>query len=88
MDGIELELMWSRLCSIVSEHAKAMQRTSFSTIVRESGDLAYGLFDARSRMVAQGADPAFLGHEAFRGFLAAEMPRWAQAVKASGTKLD
>ena len=44
--------------------------------------------DIRSRMVAQGADPAFLGHEAFRSFLAAEMPRWAAAVKASGTKLD
>ena len=61
MDGIELELMWSRLCSIVSEHAKAMQRTSFSTIVRESGDLAYGLFDARARMVAQ-AETGTPGH--------------------------
>ena len=44
--------------------------------------------EVRQRMVAQGADPAFLDHEAFRGFLAAEMPRWAQAVKASGAKLD
>ena len=44
--------------------------------------------DIRARMVAQGADPAFLDHEAFRAFLAAEMPRWAAAVKASGTKLD
>ena len=61
MDGIELELMWSRLRSIVSEHAKAMQRTSFSTTVRESGDLAYGLFDARARMVAQ-AESGTPGH--------------------------
>jgi tripartite-type tricarboxylate transporter receptor subunit TctC len=44
--------------------------------------------DIRTRMVAQGADPAYLDHEAFRAFLAAEMPRWAQAVKASGTRLD
>lgn len=44
--------------------------------------------DIRSRMVAQGADPAFLGSEEFAQFLAAEAPRWAQAVKASGAKLD
>ena len=44
--------------------------------------------DIRSRMVAQGADPAFLGSEDFAKFIAAELPRWAQAVKASGAKLD
>ncbi|RGE46580.1 tripartite tricarboxylate transporter substrate binding protein [Comamonas testosteroni] len=44
--------------------------------------------DVKSRMVEQGADPAFLGSEAFGKFLAAETPRWAAAVKASGTKLD
>jgi len=44
--------------------------------------------DLRSRMVQQGADPAFLGHEDFGRFLATELPRWAQAVKDSGAKLD
>ncbi len=44
--------------------------------------------EVKSRMVAQGADPAFLGAEAFAGFLAAEMPRWAVAVRQSGAKLD
>ena len=44
--------------------------------------------DIRSRMVAQGADPAYLGPDAFSLYLAAEMPKWAQAVKDSGTKLD
>ncbi|GAB2833012.1 tripartite tricarboxylate transporter substrate binding protein [Comamonas piscis] len=44
--------------------------------------------DVRGRMVEQGADPAFLHAEAFHQFLTGEMPRWAEAVKASGTKMD
>ena len=46
MDGIELEIFWSNLISIVSEQAKALQRIAFSPIVREAGDLAAALFDA------------------------------------------
>ncbi|MBL8384540.1 MAG: tripartite tricarboxylate transporter substrate binding protein [Burkholderiales bacterium] len=42
----------------------------------------------RERMVQQGADPAFLGAADFAAFLKAEMPRWAAAVAASGTRLD
>ena len=44
--------------------------------------------EIRNRMVAQGADPAFLPADDFAKFLAAEMPRWADAVKQSGAKLD
>ena len=44
--------------------------------------------DVKSRMVAQGADPAFLGSDEFAQFLVAETPRWAKAVKESGAKLD
>jgi tripartite-type tricarboxylate transporter receptor subunit TctC len=44
--------------------------------------------EVRNRMITQGADPAFMGSDEFGKFLAAEMPRWAQAVKASGAKLD
>lgn len=53
MDGIQLEIMWSNLISIVSEQAKALQRIAFSPIVREAGDLATALFDSQARMVAQ-----------------------------------
>lgn len=53
LDGIELEIMWSNLISIVSEQARALQRIAFSPIVREAGDLATALFDAKARMVAQ-----------------------------------
>ena len=44
--------------------------------------------EIRKRMSDQGADPAFLGHEDFAKFLAAEMPKWAQAVNKSGARLD
>ena len=44
--------------------------------------------DVRSRMVTQGADPAFMGSEEFGQFLAQQTPRWATAVAASGAKLD
>ncbi|KQT13584.1 Bug family tripartite tricarboxylate transporter substrate binding protein [Ramlibacter sp. Leaf400] len=44
--------------------------------------------EIRNRMVAQGADPAFLGADDFAKYLAAEMPRWAEAVKKSGARMD
>jgi tripartite-type tricarboxylate transporter receptor subunit TctC len=44
--------------------------------------------EIRSRMIAQGADPAFLGSEDFARYLAQETPRWADAVKRSGARQD
>jgi N-methylhydantoinase B len=52
-DPIELEVLWSSLISTVNEQARALQRSAFSPIVREAGDLANALFDRRGRMVAQ-----------------------------------
>ena len=53
MDPIVLNVLWSRLVSTVNEQAAALMRSSFSSIVREAGDLAAGVFDRRGRMVAQ-----------------------------------
>jgi N-methylhydantoinase B len=50
---INKQIMWSRLIAVVEEQAQTLQRTAFSTIVRESGDLAAGVFDADGRMLAQ-----------------------------------
>ena len=44
--------------------------------------------DIRSRMITQGACPAFLDSDEFAEFLASEMLRWASMVNASGAKLD
>jgi tripartite-type tricarboxylate transporter receptor subunit TctC len=44
--------------------------------------------DIRTKMVAQGADPAYLGPQAFTEYLQKEMPRWAQAVQRSGARVD
>jgi N-methylhydantoinase B len=53
MDAITLEVMWNRLIAVVNEQATALMRTSFTTIVRESGDLSAGVFDTRGNMIAQ-----------------------------------
>ena len=44
--------------------------------------------EIQKKMIEQGADPAYLNPDQFTKFLAAEMPRWANAVKQAGAKLD
>ncbi len=53
LDPITLEILWNRLIAVVNEQAAALMRTSFTTIVRESGDLSAGVFDTRGNMIAQ-----------------------------------
>ncbi|HLI52030.1 MAG TPA: hydantoinase B/oxoprolinase family protein, partial [Thermomicrobiaceae bacterium] len=51
IDPIALEVLWSRMISVVNEQAAALMRTSFTTVVRESGDLSAGVFDTRGNML-------------------------------------
>jgi N-methylhydantoinase B len=53
LDPVTLEICWNRLIGVVNEQAAALQRTSFTSIVREAGDLSAGVFDSRGHMVAQ-----------------------------------
>ena len=53
IDPISLEVLWNRLVSIVDEQAAALIHASFTTVVREAGDLSAGVFDAQGRMLAQ-----------------------------------
>ena len=60
-------------------------------VVRQLSDAFQAVLsqpDLKGLMTAQGADPAFLGTDDFNRFLHAQMPRWAEAVKASGARLD
>jgi N-methylhydantoinase B len=53
IDPVTLEVIWNRFLSVANEQQDALIRTAFSTIVRESQDLACGLFDTKGRMIAQ-----------------------------------
>ena len=53
IDPVTLEVIWNRFMSVANEQQDTLIRTAFSTIVRESQDLACGLFDTLGRMIAQ-----------------------------------
>src|ERR1700730_7345521 len=53
LDSVKLELIWNRLLSVANEQQNVLTRTAFSTIVRESQELACGVFDRQGRMIAQ-----------------------------------
>jgi N-methylhydantoinase B len=62
-DPISLEILWTRMVSAVDEAAKALRRTSFSTLVNESNDFACVLTDAKGQSLAQNTEsiPSFIG---------------------------
>jgi N-methylhydantoinase B len=62
-DVITLEVLWTRIISIVDEAAKAIVRTSFSTLSNEANDFACVLTDSRGYALAQntGSIPSFIG---------------------------
>ncbi len=53
LEDIRFQVVWNRLLALVEEQARTLMKTAFSPVVRESGDLAAGLFDPEGRMLAQ-----------------------------------
>ena len=53
IDPVTLEVIWNRFLSVANEQQDALIRTAFSTIVRESQDLACGMFDTKGRMISR-----------------------------------
>ncbi len=63
LDPITIEMLWNRLISIVEEADAAVQRTAFSSLVRDGHDYSCTLFERRGMLLAQGAyvAPGHLG---------------------------
>lgn len=68
-DPVALQILWSRLVAIVDESAAALQRTSFSTTVRESNDYACALLGPDARSLAENT----LGVPSFAGVMSRVM---------------
>ena len=62
IDPITLEILWTRLTSLVDEAAATFVRTSFSTLVRDANDYAVLLMDKTGRNIAQSSQsiPSFI----------------------------
>lgn len=62
-DAVTLEILWRRMISAVDEAAKALRRTSFSTLVNESNDFALVVTDAYGQSLVQNTEsiPSFIG---------------------------
>lgn len=62
-DAVTLEVLWRRMISAVDEAAKALRRTSFSTLVNESNDFALVVTDADGQSLVQNTEsiPSFIG---------------------------
>lgn len=82
MDAVTLELVWTRLISAVDEAAKAIVRTSFSTLSNEANDFACVLTDAAGHSLAQntGSIPSFIGTlpATVRAVMAVHLPETMQ----------
>ncbi len=62
IDPVTLEILWTRLTTVVDEAAATFVRTSFSTLVRDANDFAVVLTDRRGRSIAQSTKsiPSFI----------------------------
>ena len=80
MNAIDLEIIYQSTLQIARELTVNMLRTGYSTIIKESQDFTFAIFDGEGRMVAQGIpQPLHIGP------LAAQVNeirrRFAQAIE-------
>ena len=62
--------------------------TDVTTILTQAFQKALASEEVRTRMISQGADPAYLDAASFSAYLKTELGRWGAAVKKAGVKLD
>jgi len=78
IDPVSLEILWGRLVSIADESASALQRTSFSTTVRESNDFACVLLAPDGTTLAENT----LGVPSFAGIMSIVMRHFLKRYPA------
>lgn len=63
LDTVQLGILWRRMCGLMDEVAETFIRTSFSSVVRENGDMAMALMDSQGRQFVQSTRsvPSFIG---------------------------
>ena len=63
LDTVRLGILWQRMAGVMDEVAETFIRTSFSTVVRENGDMAMALLDSEGRQFVQSTRsvPSFIG---------------------------
>ncbi len=59
-----------------------------TAILTQAFQKALASEEVRTRMISQGADPAYLDAASFSTYLKTELGRWGAAVKKAGVKLD
>jgi N-methylhydantoinase B len=82
IDPITLEILWGRLVAIADESASALQRTSFSTTVRESNDFASVLLAPDGTTLAENT----LGVPSFSGVMSLVMRSFLARYPADSWK--
>src|SRR5690242_19223523 len=88
LDAVTIEILWSRITSIVDEAAKVIICTAFSTLSNEANDFACVLTDEAGNSLAQntGSIPSFIGTlpATVRHFLAEFGPGTPDGVMRDG----
>lgn len=84
LTSAEIGILWRRLAGLMDEVAETFVRASFSSVVRESGDMAIALLDSQGQQFVQSSRsvPAFIG--TMPRTLAAMLERYPAATLAPG----
>jgi len=85
--SLQVGLAWQRLAGFIDEAAEVFVRTSFSSVVRENWDMAFGLLDSQGRQIVQSTKsvPSFIG--TMPRTLAAMLARYPRPRLAPGDVL-
>ena len=54
MDAVQMEVVYRATAQIAKELALNMLRTGYSSVIKESQDFTFSIFDGAGRMVTQG----------------------------------